>query len=107
MNKSRFLIILTTLLLMGCEPMMFGMPESQFQSLTPAQQQKIIQGYNRQKEIEAQNAPLNALVDVAGSVVQQQRTRSRTTTREHCYMEGNTQVCKTRSSGSSFGVGFG
>jgi hypothetical protein len=46
-------------MLTGCEPpepTMFGIPQSQWYTLTKAQQKQVIEGYNRQQEINAQNA---------------------------------------------------
>ena len=62
-------IVAAVTLLSGCtitppEPMMFGMPQSQFQQLTPDQQSQVISGYNQQQQMQAQNA---MIVDVANT----------------------------------------
>ncbi|MCD6046527.1 MAG: hypothetical protein K0S08_174 [Gammaproteobacteria bacterium] len=51
------------LTLAACEPMMFGMPQSQFKSLTPAQQNQVIQAYNQRQQTYAQNAPYENLIN--------------------------------------------
>lgn len=59
-------------LLAGCEPpepTMFGIPQSQWYTLTKTQQNQVIEGYNRQQEINAQNAPAEAAIAVAGAAV--------------------------------------
>lgn len=68
------------LLLAGCEATMFGMSKSQFRSLTPDQQQQVIDNYH-QRQIEAsraaqerelvrtQNEALISLIGVAGEAV--------------------------------------
>lgn len=68
MKKIFILINLAMLLLVGCsmEPMMFGMPESQFKQLPSNQQSQVIASYNRQQEIKTQNEPLNNAVDMVG-----------------------------------------
>ena len=50
-----------TLFIAGCamEPQMFGMPQNQFNQLTPKQQSEVIASYNRQQEMKTKNEPIN------------------------------------------------
>jgi hypothetical protein len=62
-------LIIASLILCACTPMMFGMPANQFNSLTPDQQRQVIDGYNQRKLIEKQNEPLNNLIGVADTAL--------------------------------------
>ena len=108
--KKLLLILMPCLVLVaGCERTMFGVPESKFNALNPQQQQQVVRAYNRQKQNEAINMPTNTLTEVANVAARHSGAsynKSSSSSREHCYMEGNTRVCKQRSSGSSFGIGF-
>lgn len=73
---SMAVILFAAISLVACESMMFGMPESQFRSLTPAQQQEVIEGYNQRKLVEKQNEPLNNLVGVANTAVWQRNIQA-------------------------------
>lgn len=57
------------MLLAGCEPTMFGMPQAQWNQLTPEQKSQVIQGYNQREQIKEQNAPLYAAIDAANNVL--------------------------------------
>lgn len=74
---KRFNIVVSlALLLTGCEAHMFGMPESQFRSLNPAQQQQVIAAYNQRQMVRTQNEPIESLIGVAGQAVQQMNNRN-------------------------------
>lgn len=96
------LIIAIACGLVGCEAMMFGMPESQFNSLSPNEKKAVIASYNKRKEIEKKNEPLNALVGVLGSSVSKKKTVTKTKG-PVCHWEGKTKVCKKSSTSTSFG----
>lgn len=79
--KTRILILsILTLLLIGCAGMferrMFGMPESQFRALNPAQQQQVIDAYNQRELVRTQNEPINSLIGIAGGAVRRDQGRS-------------------------------
>ena len=63
------------MLLCACavEPTMFGMPQSQWNQLSKAQQQEVIKGYNRRKNIEEANKPVTTAISTAGAVISQQQ----------------------------------
>lgn len=115
MSVIRTLLLLAACtLLMACEPMMFGMPQSQYESLAPQQQQEVIRSYNKRQEIAERNRAVNTLAEsLAGAVASDlpsygsRRTHTTTrTTGPKCHWEGNTQVCKQDSSSSSSSSGF-
>ena len=64
--KKIVLLLSLTLLLAGCQPTMFGMPEGQFKQLTPSQQTQVINSYNRQQEMKTQMEPINNAVNTLG-----------------------------------------
>jgi len=115
MSVIRTLLILAACtLLMACEPMMFGMPQTQYESLTAQQQQEVIRAYNKRQEIAERNRAVNTLAESLAGAVDTElprygTRRTHTTTRTSapkCHMEGNTQVCKQDSSSSSSSSGF-
>ncbi len=53
--------------LAACAPTEFGMPAAQFNQLSNAQKQQVIEGYNQRQEQEAQVEPL---IDALGAVGQ-------------------------------------
>lgn len=67
--KSFLQVLSLCLVSLGLTACMFGMTESQFKSLPPDQQKQVIDGYNQQQAIAKQNEPLNRLVDVADTAV--------------------------------------
>lgn len=77
-------LIVTSCFLTACEPTMFGMPASQFQSLPPSQQQQVINGYNQRQLVQTENQPAEDLIGVAGTLVsglqQNSATKASTTT---------------------------
>jgi len=55
--------------LTGCgEPMSFGMPTSQFNTLTPDQQNQVVDGYNQRQIIAEQNRPLTSMIGSIGAI---------------------------------------
>lgn len=99
--------LLVVCTLMGCERSMFGMPESQFNQLTPEQKQQVIESYNERKLQETRNAPIYAAIGALGSAAKLNKSvpLSNSTSQE-CHWEGNTRVCNSSSSSSSFNFGF-
>jgi hypothetical protein len=68
---SMLAMVSSLLLLAGCEAQMFGMPETQFHQLTPFEKQQVIDSYNRRQEIKQQNQPMESLIGVLGTAVEQ------------------------------------
>lgn len=70
-----FILIATfimALFLSACtppEPQVFGMPQSQWNMLTKAQQKQVMQGYYRKQEIDAENAPVQHAISAAQAVI--------------------------------------
>lgn len=72
--KSALAAIGLAFLLSACtppEPMVFGVPQSQWNTLSSNQKQQVIQGYNQREEINAENAPINNAIGAASQVIQQ------------------------------------
>jgi len=68
---KKFLLCGLLVMLSGCEPTVFGVPQSQWNTLTPGQKNQVIAGYNQRKLIDAQNAPIQNAIDTAGGLVAQ------------------------------------
>ena len=51
------------------QPMIFGIPEQQWNILTSDQQNQVIAGYNRQNEINNQQKIVSTIMDTARSVI--------------------------------------
>ena len=67
---------------MGCtiqppEPIVFGIPQSQWEQLTPEQKQSVIDGYNQRRKIAAENAPLESAIGAAQQVLNQDKKNRR------------------------------
>jgi uncharacterized protein HemX len=124
--KHTTVLTLAILLLTGCGATMFGMSEQQFRTLSPEQQQVVINNYNqRQMEesraaqqreiIRAQNEPLNSLVGVAGHAVGQLKsTKPFPQTKpqyqfkdSECQISNGKKICRheERHSGTHFSFG--
>lgn len=76
-------ILISVSTLVSCqtqEPTVFGIPQSQFNQLTKAQQDQVIKGYNERKATEAANAPLISAIDKAGEVLKHQQYHNRSST---------------------------
>ena len=70
-------ILLFTYVLAGCtiqppEPTVFGMPQSEWNQLTPKQKQSVIDGYNQRKQIEAENAPIESAIGATQQALNQE-----------------------------------
>ena len=66
------LILIPVVFLTACqppEPRVFGVRQSVWETLTPAQKQTVIQGYNNRKQIQEQNAPIQNAIDTAGVIL--------------------------------------
>jgi hypothetical protein len=88
--------------LSGCGPhvpMQFGIPQAQFQKLTPPQQQNVIAEYNRQQAQKAQDQEVWNLLGAAGSLIHANKTVESS---HSSSCSGGT--CE--SSGSNVSVGF-
>ena len=82
LRSLRPLLCLALLFLVGCqpppppapppEPTLFGMPQSQWQSLSKDQQKEVIKGYNKQQEIAEETAAQQAEVQAQAQAQQQQ-----------------------------------
>jgi hypothetical protein len=78
--KTKPLLYISILFLLnGCEPTLFGVPQSQWNQLNSSEKSQIIQGYNQKQLIDAQNAPLESAIDVAGNIIGNQVPLSYTT----------------------------
>lgn len=69
--RTMLVVVIAALFLTGCntEPTVFGVPQSQWNTLTPSQKQQVIKGYNEQQRIAAENAPLDDAISAAQSMV--------------------------------------
>lgn len=65
------------------EQMVFGVPQSQWNQLTPAQQQSVIDGYNQRQRIQAENAPLESAIGAAQQVIDQGKHHRRPDSHPH------------------------
>ena len=77
-------IALCALALAGCEPpepRVFGVPQSQWNSLNHEQQTKVVDGYNAQKKQKAENEPLLAAIGVAGRSISSSEAKAGSRTR--------------------------
>ncbi len=67
-------VSLIAAVLVGCgpsQPSVFGVPQSQWNSLSNSEKKQVIQGYNQKQRIEAQTAPLNNAINEASDIIQQ------------------------------------
>ena len=55
------------------EQTVFGVPQSQWNQLTPAQQQSVIDGYNKRQQIQAENAPFESAIGAAQQVLKKDK----------------------------------
>jgi hypothetical protein len=73
MKAKHFYVLgfcLISILLVSCgEPTVFGVPQSQWNSLSPVQKQQVIDGYNQRQIIKTQNEPVDNAINVAGSIL--------------------------------------
>ncbi|BBB14549.1 hypothetical protein RVIR1_00050 [Candidatus Rickettsiella viridis] len=63
MKKFLFLLIAPFLLTACGPPLVFGIPQQQWDQLNQQQRSQVIAGYNKQKVAEAQMAPLTQAVN--------------------------------------------
>ena len=63
MKKLLFLLTVPFLLTACGPPLVFGIPQEQWNSLNQQQRAQVIAGYNQQQAINAQMAPVTAAVD--------------------------------------------
>lgn len=63
--KKLFFFLIVPFLLVACgPPLVFGIPQDQWDQLSPQQRNQVIAGYNQRKYVETQLAPLSAVADV-------------------------------------------
>lgn len=82
MKRTILLSVITVVVLTsitGCafEPHMFGIPQSQWNTLDAEQRQEVIRGYNDRRTTEAQVEPLNRAVDTLGGYLTNQQRSTR------------------------------
>lgn len=65
MKKLNYLLVLILpFLLVACgPPLIFGIPQEQWDQLNQQQRNQVIQGYNQKQKVEAQTAPFVAAID--------------------------------------------
>ena len=71
-----FLIFFTTLFCTACtppEPTVFGIPQSQWNTLTAEQRADVIRGYNEQQAIKERNVPIQAAIGAASNIAEQEQ----------------------------------
>ncbi|HTM64102.1 MAG TPA: hypothetical protein VL360_06330 [Gammaproteobacteria bacterium] len=68
--KKIILVSSLALALSSCaiEPMMFGMPESQFKALPANQQNMVIKSYNERQRIKAENEVANNVIHAVSTL---------------------------------------
>ena len=57
------------------EPMYFGVPASQWKTLSPAEKKQVIKGYNQREKINAQNAPAENFISATKAVIKQKQAQ--------------------------------
>jgi len=77
---SKILVMTLFFSITGCtiqppEPNVFGIPQTQWNQLTPAQQQSIIDGYNQRQRIEAENAPLESAINATQQILKKEHKK--------------------------------
>jgi hypothetical protein len=62
--KKLFFLLIAPFLLTACgPPLVFGIPQEQWNQLNEQQRSQVIAGYNQKKTAEAQVAPFTAIAD--------------------------------------------
>lgn len=56
-------------------PRVFGVRQSVWNTLSKSEKKEVIKGYNQRQKINAQNAPLNNVINTTGAAVQQHQTQ--------------------------------
>jgi hypothetical protein len=51
------------------EPTVFGVPEHVWTTLSPQERQQVINGYNTQQKINAQNAPVEGVIGATAAAI--------------------------------------
>ncbi len=75
-------LIMTVVLLAGCQHYMYGMPASEYNLLTPEQQKQAIANYNQQMSDPPANPSFNNAIGFGGSLTSNaQRFRSQAAVR--------------------------
>ncbi len=88
------------LILAGCTPTVFGVPQDQWAKMSPDQQQVQIQRYNAQQAEAAREKPMwDSLEALAGVIGNSPKVRD-ATTQQHCSNNTPPPVCQTNPDGS-------
>ncbi len=107
------LVVSAGLVLAGCvtpEPMVFGVPQSQWDGLNDEQQAQVIDGYNQKQQQQTENEPWLQAIGLAGDVLaasgchgkSKSKSSSTTTSHTHETPNGYQTNSKTKSTGFSF-----
>ena len=93
-------LITTTALFMGCTPTVFGVPQTEWAQMSPAQKQIQIQQYNAEQKKAAEEKPMwDALGALAGMVGNSPKVQQETT-HQHCSNNSPPPVCQKNPDGS-------
>jgi|688.fasta_scaffold2334658_1 hypothetical protein len=55
------------------EPTVFGVPEHVWVTLSPQERQQVINGYNTEQKINAQNAPIEGVISATAGAINNQQ----------------------------------
>ena len=101
MNFKLILPLALTAALTACGgPTEFGIPQAQFQKMTPVQKQKTIKEYNQEQKRKAAEKPIwDVLETVAGAVAGSPAVQNATTSTD-CHNSAPKKVCHTNADGS-------
>lgn len=100
--KPMLVTVGVSFLLAGCgptQPMMFGIPKTQFEQLSPSQKTAVINQYNQQQAQKAKDQQVWNLIGAAGSLIHGSQTIEHSHS-SHC------SAGSCSSSGSSVSIGF-
>ncbi len=64
------LMFVALLGLAACEPTVFGVPQSQWKTLTKSQQAAVIKGYNERQATRVANEPYYAAINASQSLLE-------------------------------------
>lgn len=103
-------LLAVTALMTGCEPTVFGVPQSQWNTLNDQQRTQVIQGYNQRQQQAVANEPWLEAIGAASSIfsnachggTSSSHSTSTTTSHTHALPNGWETKSKTKGSGLSF-----
>ncbi|MDF1759829.1 MAG: hypothetical protein P1U40_04780 [Coxiellaceae bacterium] len=84
-------------------PTEFGVPKTQFEKMSKAQQQQTIANYNQQQRQNAEDQTAWDLLGAAGSLIHVHKSLSSSSS-ESCSGPANNRTCTGSSSSSSFNI---